>query len=76
MDRNNEYLDTPRPEDELIGDDYINEHGLRCKMINGIEVIQGDEPKTQHQKDLELVINRFRASGLSHSDWFNSVTKR
>lgn len=67
--RNKQYLDNEQPEDHLIGEDQYDEDGRRFKMIRGKRFYQGREPKSQADKDLELIINRWRASGLSTADW-------
>lgn len=68
--RNDEFLDNKRPEDEHIGELFYY-RGKPCRMINGQKVYQL-EP-TPENKDLQLSINRVRASGLSGFEYLKSL---
>ncbi len=68
--RNDEFLDNPRPEDKLIGELFY-EDGKPYKMINGRKIQQLEQ--TEENKDLEIAINRVRASGLTPSEYLKSL---
>lgn len=59
--RNSEYLDNERPEDKLISELMFDDEGS-YRMVNGVKVYQIEE-KTQHDIDLNLIINRYRITG-------------
>ncbi len=59
--RNSEFLDNPKPEDENIGE-LLYENGRPFRIINGEKIYQLEE--TEENKDLQICINRVRASGL------------
>ena len=60
--RYNKFLDNPALEDDEIGELKEDKNG-KFRIVNGKKVYQIEE-KTQSDKDLNLVINRVRASGL------------
>jgi hypothetical protein len=67
----NENLDKKLPIDEKIGEKQTDENGRQFVMINGRKIYEIEE-KTQHDKDMNLIINRFRASGMSMKDYLES----
>lgn len=69
--RNDKYLDNPHPDDIKIGKLQRDEDGRPFRIINGKKQYQKEE-KTQRDKDQNLIKNRWRASGLSLEDWFNT----
>lgn len=56
----NEDLDKKLPVDEQIGGLLTDENGS-YRMVNNVKIYQIEE-KTQADKDLNLIINRYRAS--------------
>lgn len=68
--RNSEYLDNPMPGDERIGGLFY-EDGIPYRMVNG-EKIQQLEP-TEENKDLNLIMNRVRASGMRPSEYLKMM---
>lgn len=69
--RNTDFLDNEIPEDNLIGELKSDENG-NFRMVNGRKIYQIDE-KTQQDKDLQLTINRVRASGLNPSEYLKQL---
>jgi uncharacterized protein YwgA len=65
--RNSEYLDKEQPEDSNIGKIQKDDSGRDYRIINNQKVFQIKE-ETQHDKDLNLVINRVRSSGMKAID--------
>ena len=73
MNRNSEYLDNPRPEDQKIGELFYKD-GRPCRIINGKKIYQLEQ--TEEKKDLQLAINRFRASGYkTPGEYLKSLCK-
>lgn len=71
--RNSEYLDNEQPEDENIGClQFDKESGRPFRMVYGKKIMQIEE-KTQHDKDLQLVMNRVRSSGLTPSEYLKRM---
>jgi hypothetical protein len=68
--RNTEFLDKNRSEDENIGVLQFDSSGRPFRMINDKPIYQIEE-KTQEDVDLNLIINRVRASGLKINDYLN-----
>lgn len=64
--RNAKFLDNPQPEDEYIGELFY-ENGNPYRIINGEKIRQLDQ--TEENKDLQLSINRVRASGLNPHEY-------
>lgn len=62
-----EDLDKKLPIYENIGELSIDDIG-EYRTVNGKKVYQIEE-KTQHDRDLNLVINRVRASGMRPSEY-------
>lgn len=58
----NEDLDKNLPIDENIGELLTDENG-EYRMVNGKKIYQIKE-ENQHDKDMNLIINRVRASGM------------
>ena len=58
----NKDLDKKLPIDEKISELLSDEHG-EYRMVSGKKIYQIKE-ETQHDKDLNLIINRFRASTI------------
>lgn len=69
--RNTDFLDNEMPEDKLIGELQSDENG-NFRMVNGRKIYQIDE-KTQQDKDLQLTMNRVRASGLKPSEYLKKL---
>jgi len=63
----NEDLDKKLPIDENIGDLLTDENG-EYRMVNGKKIYQIKE-ETQHDKDINLIMNRVRASGMRPSEY-------
>lgn len=59
----NEDLDKKLPIDENIGELQTDENG-EYRIINNEKVYQIKE-ENQHDKDMNLIINRYRASGMT-----------
>ena len=59
--RNSKYLDNEMSEDTEIGKLQTDKHGT-YRMVNGKKIYQIEE-KNQADKDLNLIINRYRACG-------------
>ena len=70
--RNSDYLDTKMPEDSKIGFLQTDEDGRQCRMVDGKKIYQIEE-KTQHDKDMNTIINRVRASGMTPSQYLKSM---
>lgn len=67
MERNSEFLDNPRPEDEKIGELFYEE-GTPFRMVNGKKVQQ-----IEGKEDLNRTINRIRVSGMTPSEYLKSI---
>ena len=66
---NSDYLDNEQPEDKLIGKlEKDEETGCSYRMVNGRKIWQLEE-KDQHHIDMNVIINRCRASGLSPGEY-------
>ena len=63
----NECLDKKLPIDEKIGELFSDEHG-NYRVINGKKIYQIKE-ETQRDIDMNLIINRVRASGMKPSEY-------
>ena len=70
--RNSEYLDNEMPEDSKIGSLQTDKNGRQYRMVDGKKIYQIEE-KTQHDKDMNSIINRVRASGMTPSQYFKSI---
>lgn len=70
--RNAEFLDNKRPEDEKIGELFY-EDGLPYRIINGKKI--GQLEQTEENKDLQIIISRVRASGMTPSEYLRSLIK-
>lgn len=68
--RNTDFLDNKQPEDSKIGDLTIDEDGREYRMINSKKIHQIEE-KTQHDKDMNSIINRVIASGMTPWEYLN-----
>lgn len=68
--RNDKFLDNPMPEDENIGELFY-EDGRPFRIINNRKVQQLEQ--TEKNKDLQLCINRERASGLAPSEYLKKL---
>lgn len=56
-----------------VGEEFIDENGDTCRMINGKKIVQIQNP-TEEQKAVQRNINAYRASGFSSpSEWLNSL---
>ena len=56
-----------------VGEEFIDEDGNTCRMINGNKIIQIEE-LTEHDKNIQRNINAYRASGCkSPSEWLKSL---
>jgi len=66
----NEDLDKVLPEDSQIGELLFDESGRGYKIIDGKNIYQIEE-RNQEDRDLNLIINRVRASGLSAREYLN-----
>jgi hypothetical protein len=62
-----EDLDKNLPIDENIGELLTDENG-EYRMVNGKKIYQIKE-ENQHDKDMNLIINRVRASGMKPSEY-------
>jgi len=65
--RNSDFLDNPRPEDELIGEPFIDDEGNLCRMVAGKKRIQSADA------DHNLISNRVYASGLTPSQYLKML---
>jgi hypothetical protein len=63
----NEDLDKKLPIDENIGELLTDENG-EYRMVNSEKIYQIKE-ETQHDKDMNLIINRVRSSGMMPSEY-------
>lgn len=72
MAERNENLDKVLPGDDSIGEQLTDENGRSYREINGKKVYQ-IEGKTPHDQDMNLIINRFRASGMSMKDYLKDM---
>lgn len=63
----NKDLDKKLPIDENIGE-LLNDENGEYRMVNCKKIYQIKE-KTQHDKDINLIINRVRASGMRPSGY-------
>ena len=70
--RNSEYLDNEMPEDSKIESLQTDEDGRQYRMVDGKKIYQIEE-KTQHDKDMNSIINRVRASGMTPSQYLKSM---
>tara|TARA_R110000803_G_C11831635_1_gene303374 strand:- start:399 stop:611 length:213 start_codon:yes stop_codon:yes gene_type:complete len=68
-----------KPEEKIkeqlknVGDEFTDENGLNCRMINGKKIIQIQEP-TEEQKRIQQNINAYRSSGYSRpSEWLRDL---
>ncbi len=68
--RNTEFLDNEQPEDSRIGELTTDENGRQYRMVDGKKIYQIEE-KTQYDKDMNSIINRVRASGMSPWEYLN-----
>jgi hypothetical protein len=75
MSRNNRFLDTWQPEDDLIGPVEYDEKGEPFRMVAGQKryQIKGDD---QRSNDLNLSINRQVASGLGPWEYLKIIAER
>ncbi|EGK00494.1 hypothetical protein [Dysgonomonas gadei] len=60
--RNSEYLDNKQPEDDLISELMIDDDGRPYRIVDGKKIFQIEE-NTQHDIDLNLILNRYRITG-------------
>ena len=67
----NEDLDKHLPIDDTIGELLKDEEGGEYRIVNGKKIYQIKE-KSQHDKDMNLIINRYRSSGMKLSDYLNN----
>lgn len=67
----NENLDKELPIDVEIGKLLVDENG-EYRMINGEKIYQIKE-ETQEDKDMNLIINRVRASGMSPMEYLKMI---
>jgi hypothetical protein len=65
----NEDLDKELPIDKYIGELLTDKEGEH-RIIKGKKIYQISE-ETQHDKDMNLIINRCRASGMKPSQYLN-----
>ncbi len=72
--RNNEFLDNKIPEDKLIGEIFYKD-SKPYRMIDGKKIKQIEE-KTQSDKDMNLIINRVRASGMTPSQYLKNMVNK
>ena len=70
--RNKEFLDNTRPEDSKIGALKTDENGRAYRIVAGKKIYQ-IEVQNQADKDLQLSINRVRASGMSASEYLKNL---
>ena len=70
--RNSEFLDNEMPEDSKIESLQTDEDGRQYRMVDGKKIYQIEE-KTQHDKDMNIIINRVRASGMTPSQYLKSM---
>jgi hypothetical protein len=56
-----------------VGEEFIDENGLTCRMINGKKIVQIQNP-TERQKKTQRAINAYRASGIKGPhEWLKSL---
>ena len=70
--RNSEFLDNEIPEDSKIESLQTDEDGRQYRIVDGKKIYQIEE-KTQHDKDMNTIINRVRASGMTPSQYLKSM---
>jgi hypothetical protein len=67
--RNNVFLDNKRPEDDKISELFYHE-GKPYRTINGKMIEQLEQIK--ENEDLNKIINRVRASGMTPWEYLNN----
>ncbi len=63
----NENLNKRLPIDEEIGELFSDKNG-EYRVVNGKKIYQIKE-ESQHDRDMNLIINRVRASGMRPSEY-------
>lgn len=70
----NENLDKKLPIDEKISELMIDEDNREYRLVDDKKIYQIEE-KSQSDIDTNLAINRFRASGMTASEYLKSMSR-